>query len=207
MFFRSYAYSYMKSYLLFALLLIVLGYKYSYKFYAGTGILVMLFIIFFYRRPYQNNYKDDNALFSPCFGRIKEIRDGPNDSLFISIYIGLTDPHVQYVPYSGIIKQKLYKKGSFYPAFMEKSKYNEKIIYNIQTNRGIITLAQIGGVFARNIESFVKQGQTVNQNDELGLIGIAGSRCDLFIPKSSKFNILVKKGDNVDNTTKIVQFF
>jgi len=196
----------MKSYLLFSLLLIIFGYKYSLKYYMITGLLIFLIIIFFYRRPYINPYKDDNVLFSPCFGRIKEIRDGPNNTLFISIFIGLTDPHIQYIPYSGLIKQKLYKKGSFYPAFMEKSKYNEKIIYNIQTNRGLITLAQLGGVFARNIESFVKQGQKVNQNDELGLIGIAGSRCDIFIPKSANFNILVKKGDNVDNTTKIVQF-
>jgi len=89
----------------------------------------------------------------------------------------------------------------------KKGKDNEKLIHNIRTDRGLMTVVQIAGVVARSIEKFVNKGEQVSQNDELGLIRF-GSRCDLFIPIENKFNVLVKEGDRVKGgITNLVQFF
>lgn len=203
----NYAFSYMKSYLLLSFILILIGYKFKYKYFLITGIIILFSILYFYRIPSMNIIKDDSYLFSPCFGKIARISPANNNMLQISIYIRLKDPHIQYVPYNGIIQNQMYKKGEFYPAhMMKKSKYNERLIHNIQTNKGLITVVQIGGIIARSIVKFVNKGDLVEQNQELGLIGISGSRVDVFIPLENKFNILVKEGDKVTNKTPLLQF-
>ena len=113
----NYSFYFMKKYLLFSILLIFIGYKFKYKYFLITGIILILSILYFYRIPSQNTIINDNILYSPCFGKIKKIKK-INNMLQISIYIRLTDPHIQYIPYSGYIKTQLYKKGTFYPILM-----------------------------------------------------------------------------------------
>ena len=204
---KNYAFLYMKKYMLIALIIIYISYKLWLKYLLGFGILMLFGILFFYRIPSLNPEKDERYLFSPCFGKVADIKKTNDNMLQIIIYVRMIDPHVQYVPYNGFILNQLYKKGTFHPAHMfEKSQYNEKIIHNIQTSKGIITVVQIGGIIARSIKSFVKKNQTVIQNQELGNIGITGSRVDVFLPLENSFNILVKKGDKVTNKTKLLEF-
>lgn len=204
--FKNYSWRYMKKYLLISFGFIWYGYKKWNKMLL-LGTLFASIIIFFYRIPSLNMYRSDKYIFSPCFGKVKNISK-KNNMLQISIYIGLGDPHIQYIPYNGIVIKQIYKKGSFHPAYLfEKSKFNEKLIHNIETKKGIITVVQIGGIIARSIKSFVKKDDFVAQNQELGLIGITGSRVDIFIPLNNQFNILIKKGDKVTNKTKLIQFF
>ena len=204
---KNYAFLYMKKYLLISLIFIIIGYKLWFKYLLGLGIFMFLGILFFYRIPTLNTIKNDKFLFSPCFGKVADIKKTKDDMLQIIIYIRMKDPHVQYVPYTGLIKHQLYKKGTFHPAHLfEKSQHNEKIIHNIQTNKGLITVVQIGGIITRSIKSFVKEGQNVIQNQELGNIGITGSRVDVFVPLDNQFKILVEKGDKVSNKTKLLEF-
>ena len=205
---HNYSFSFMKKYLFFAIILIILGYKFWYKYFLITGILFLFLILYFYRIPKPNTIYDNHFIFSPCFGKIMKIQKVQNNMLQISIYIGLKDPHIQYVPYNGIVTKQIYKKGEFHPAYLfEKSEKNEKLIHNIQTDKGLFTIVQLGGILARSIKSFVIEGQQVKQNQELGIIGITGSRVDLFIPMENKFNILANEGDKVTNKTKLIQFF
>jgi phosphatidylserine decarboxylase len=211
-FFKNYAFLYMKKYMFLSLLIILFGYRFwnvSYKFKITMifGILMLFCILFFYRIPKLNPIKSDKFLFSPCFGKVADIKKTKDDMLQIIIYIRMKDPHVQYVPYNGLIKHQLYKKGTFHPAHLfEKSQHNEKIIHNIQTSKGLITVVQIGGIITRSIKSFVKKGQNVTQNQELGNIGITGSRVDVFVPLDNQLKILVEKGDKVTNKTKLLEF-
>ena len=207
-FFKNYSFSFMKKYLGLSLILILVGYKFWYKYIFIIGLLSLFTILYFYRIPKPNTIIDSNFLFSPCFGKVMKIQKVGNNMLQISIYIGLKDPHIQYIPYDGLITKQIYKKGKFYPAHMfEKSKYNEKLIHNIQTNKGLFSIVQIGGILARSITSFVNEKEFVKQNQKLGLIGMTGSRVDLFIPMENKFNIIVEEGQRVTNKTKLLQFF
>jgi len=204
---NNFCLDYVKKHVIFAILMIIIGYKFWYKYILISGIVILLFIIYFFRRPKVNTQRSRNFAVSPASGKIIKIqeRDG---LLQIAIFINLWDAHVQYVPYNGIVQSQIYKKGQFNAAYLfKKGKDNEKLIHNIRTDRGLMTVVQIAGVVARSIEKFVNKGEQVSQNDELGLIRF-GSRCDLFIPIENKFNVLVKEGDRVKGgITNLVQFF
>jgi len=190
------------------LFLIIIYFLFRMGFYKFMGIFIFLlcFLFHFFRVPKINNNLSNKYIYSPCYGTIKEIKK-TDKYLQIAIFINVTDPHIQYIPYKGHIRKILYKKGEFNPAYiMKKGKYNEKMIYHIDTIKGNIIVSQIAGVLARTIIPFVKEKQFVEQNEELGLIKL-GSRCDIFIPIYNNMNILVKKGDYVNGTfTKLIEF-
>jgi len=204
---NNFALDYVQKHIIFLIIMIIIGYKLSYTYILITGIVLLLFVFYFFRRPKNNIIKSNNHIISPASGKVIKIqeRDG---LLQIAIFINLWDAHIQYAPYNGIIKSQIYKKGNFNPAFLfKKGKDNEKLIHNINTDRGLITVVQIAGVVARSIEKFVNINDTVQQGDEIGLIRF-GSRCDIFIPLDNKFNLLVKEGQRVyGGKTQLLEFF
>ena len=206
MFLNNYCFHYVPKHVIFSILLILVGYRFWLKYFMIIGIIYFLFLLYFFRIPKHKGEVDKNFVYAPCYGKIIKIqqRDG---LLQIATFINLWNPHVQYVPYPGVVQKQIYKKGQFNPAYLfAKGKDNEKLIHNIQTEKGLMTVVQIAGVIARSIESFIGEGEQVHQNNELGLIRF-GSRCDIFIPIENKFNILVKEGDTIKGgITKLIQF-
>lgn len=203
---NNYIYYYELDTLIFLFVITILLFKYSFKKISFFLLFFIIFLFYFYRIPEINKNILDNFVYSPAYGRIKQIKK-LDKYLQISIFINLTDPHVQYIPYNGYMNKIIHKKGSFYPAYMfKKGKYNEKMVYSINTNKGLFIISQIAGIFTRTIIPFVKENTIVKQNQELGLIKI-GSRCDIFIPNNNPMKILVKEGDKVNGTyTKLVEF-
>lgn len=203
---NNYAFIYELRALFIFTLMIYIFYKINYKKMIALFVILIGFLLYFFRIPKTNEKKDDKYIFAPCFGKVKEIKE-IGEHLQIAIFINVTDPHIQYIPYDGVIRKKLYIKGEFNPAYMiKKGKYNEKMIYHINTRRGNIIVSQIAGVIARTIVPFVKEKQIVEQHDELGLIRL-GSRCDIFIPLANPMKVLVKKGDYVKGTfSKLIEF-
>jgi phosphatidylserine decarboxylase len=204
--FKNYSVVYMKKYLFILIILLIVGIKFWNKYIIGIALLPLLFLIYFFRIP--KHIEERNAKFAtaPAYGKVIKVQE-KDGLLQIAIFINLWDAHIQYMPYDGIIKKQIYKEGQFNPAYLfAKGKYNEKLIHNISTNKGMITVVQIAGVVARTIERFVQEGQAVQQNDEIGLIRF-GSRCDIFIPLNNTMKVLVKEGDRVKGgITKIVEF-
>ncbi len=204
--FRNYSVVYMKKYLFILIALLSVGIKLKNKYIIVGATLPLLFLIYFFRIPKHVEERSNKFAFAPAYGKVIKVQE-KDGLLQIAIFINLWDAHIQYMPYDGIIKKQIYKKGQFNPAYIfAKGKYNEKLIHNISTNKGVISVVQIAGVCARTIERFVQEGQAVQQNDEIGLIRF-GSRCDIFIPLDNTMEILVKEGDRVQGgITKIVEF-
>ena len=204
--FKNYSVVYMKKYLFILIILLGIGIKFWNKYIIVIATLPLLFLIYFFRIPKIVGERNDKFLTAPTYGKVVKVqeRDG---LLQIATFINLWDPHIQYMPYDGVVKKQIYKKGQFNPAYLfAKGKYNERLVHNILTNKGNISVVQIAGVCARTIERFVQEGQAVQQNDEIGLIRF-GSRCDVFIPLDNAMNILVKEGDRIEGgITKIVEF-
>ena len=203
---NNYCFYYDFKKIFFIIFFIFISYKtYFYKITIFLSFL-LIFIYYFYRIPSINHISNNQFVHAPCYGVIKNI-ENTNGFLHISTFIRFTDPHIQYIPYSGFLSNIFYKPGEFNPAYMiQKGKYNEKMIYHIQTSKGTIMVSQIAGVIARTIVPFVKKNTIVKQNEELGLIKF-GSRCDIFIPLSNPLKILVRPGDIVKGSyTQLVQF-
>ena len=150
----------------------------------------------FFKRPNFEIEKNNNLILAPSFGRIQKIMK-INNNIYISIFLSLFDPHIQYIPYDGFLINQLYKNGTFRAAFLfEKSTFNERMIHNIVTKIGTISVVQIAGMIARTIVPFLKQQTRVVKGDELGMIKF-GSRVDIIIPIQKNMKILIKQGQYV----------
>lgn len=151
------------------------------------------FFIYFYRKPSIQTIRlgNDNVMYSPAFGTIKKIERLPKtNQLFIAIFLSPLNIHYQYMPVRGkILSIKHDNIGVYHLAFdLEKSKDNEKMIYQIQTRFGVLTLYQIAGFLVHRISTDLKEGQTYETGEQVGMIKF-GSRVDLLIPNADQFRV------------------
>ena len=204
---HNYIFKFALNYFLILIVLIINSYN------SKNEILLLLFmsllsiLIIFFRVPKINTIIDNNTITSPAFGKIKKITINHTLRIVrISIFLSLTDPHIQYIPYDGYILNQTYKVGTFKPAFMfEKSKYNERMTHIIKTKIGEIKVIQIAGIIARNIISFVKINENVKKGDKLGMIKF-GSRVDIIVPKLNNMKILVKENTYIKGGEPLIEF-
>ncbi len=153
-------------------------------------------LLYFFRIPKINPPISLNNIISPASGKIIHLEKTDKFIHFV-IFLGILDPHIQYVPYNGFLSKKTYVPGTFkYAYLMQKSKHNERQIHKMYTKFGNLYVIQIAGMIARRIVSFLEPKTFVKQGDKLGLIRF-GSRVDLIIPNIRQMNILKQSGDKV----------
>ena len=165
-----------------------------------------LFIISFFRSPRRVRIHDDDLVFSPCDGRVvvteivkdNEYFDG-EEKMQVSIFMSVTNVHINWYPVGGIVKYFKYHPGRFLVAWHPKSSTdNERTTTVVETKNGVeVLFRQIAGAVARRIVSYVKVGDKVDQNSIFGFIKF-GSRIDILLPKDAK--LLVEIGDKVVGT-------
>ncbi len=169
-------------------------------------VLFWFFIVSFFREPRRVKIHDNDLVFSPCDGRVvvtELVRDdeyfGGEECLQISIFMSVTNIHMNWYPVGGVVKYFKYHPGRFLIAWHPKSSTeNERTTTVIETPEGKqVMFRQIAGIVARRIVSYMKLGDTVEQNDVCGFIKF-GSRIDLLLPKDAE--LLVEIGDSVIGT-------
>jgi len=161
-----------------------------------------LFVVAFFREPRRVRIHDNDLVFAPCDGRVvvtERVRDDEylhEEMLQISIFMSITNVHMNWVPVGGEVEYYKYHPGRFLVAWHPKSSTeNERTTTVIRMRNGrAVLLRQVAGLIARRIVSYVKVGQTARQNDVLGFIKF-GSRVDILLPKDTE--LLVEIGDPV----------
>ena len=154
------------------------------------GLILTVWVYYFFRDPDRISIEDDNYLTSPADGLVLSIKDtnGPvelnlQDKSFkkISIFMNVFDCHVNRSPCSGKVSEILYKPGKFFNASLDKaSEHNERNYYKISNSNGEdIIVVQIAGLIARRIVCETKQDQDLKQGDRIGMIRF-GSRADIY---------------------------
>ena len=167
------------------------------------GLIVTIWVYYFFRDPERFSIKDENYLVSPADGKITQIMEinGPRELGLeekkytrISIFMDVLCCHVNRVPYTGKIDKIFYKPGKYINAILDKaSEENERnYLKLINSNGDEIIIVQIAGMIARRIVCDVKEGNTINQGDRFGMIRF-GSRVDLYF---ENYKLLVCKGQN-----------
>ena len=169
------------------------------------GLLLSIWIYYFFRDPERAIIGNDEYLVSPADGEVIKVEevDGPKEVGLenkkfkkISIFMNIFDCHVNRTPCSGKVEEIFYKPGKFLNASLDKaSEENERNYYKIKSkkNNEEIIIVQIAGLIARRIVCEVEQTQELNQGDRIGMIRF-GSRVDLYF-KNKK--VLAKLGQNV----------
>lgn len=175
-------------------------------------ILFWLFIVMFFREPKRERLNDESSIFSPADGTIVAIEQVfeseylKKEVLQVSVFMSVTNVHVNWYPISGVVDYYQYHPGKFLVAWHPKSsEENERTTTVVNTGKHQILFRQIAGFVARRIVNYVDAENTlkVTQNTKFGFIKF-GSRIDLFLPLDSE--ILVKMGEKVvGSQTKIAK--
>ena len=191
-------------FLVIAAIITLIFYTFS-NFLGLLGLVLTIWVYYFFRDPERVSINDDEYLVSPADGVICNISEvsGPKELNLenkiytrVGIFMNVFDCHVNRTPVSGTVEEILYKPGKFFNASLDKaSEENERNYYRIKTKNkeDEIIIVQIAGLIARRIVSEVKKEQSINQGDRIGMIRF-GSRVDIYF-KNKK--VLAKLGQNV----------
>lgn len=168
-------------------------------------VVIWLYIITFFREPKRIRINDPSLVFAPCDGRvvvIEKVMENEflhHEMLQISVFMSLTNIHMNWFPVSGTVEYFKYHPGRYLVAWLPKaSKDNEHTTTVVKMPNGhSILFRQIAGFIARRIVSYMKLRHEVEQNTTAGFIKF-GSRMDILLPL--EYEILVELGDAVVGT-------
>ena len=175
---------------------------YSFSNFLGLiGLVLTIWVYYFFRDPDRVIIDDNNYLVSPADGEIIKVEevDGPKELGLeykkfnkISVFMNVFDCHVNRTPCGGKIEEILYKPGKFVNASLDKaSEDNERNYFKIKdTDNNDIIVVQIAGLVARRIVCESNKDQELKQGDRIGMIRF-GSRADVYY---ENYQPLVKVG-------------
>jgi phosphatidylserine decarboxylase len=166
------------------------------------GILLTVFVVWFFRNPDRFPPALPGAVISPADGKIVYAGDNPPGRYFgepgkrVSVFMSLFDVHVNRAPVSGRVVSVQYHPGRFLVANVEKASLaNEQNGVLLETPDGQrVAYVQIAGFVARRIVCDVVPGNAVRAGQRVGIICF-GSRVDILLPASASLNVGV--GDRV----------
>src|SRR6266498_3117347 len=162
-------------------------------------LVLLVFVISFFRIPQRNYTVDDNAIIAPADGKIVAIEEIQADEYFtdrrlqVSIFMSPLNVHVNRNPVGGEVAYSQYHSGKYLVAWHPKSSTdNERHTTVYRNNEKEILVKQIAGALAKRIVNYLQVGQQVEQAAEMGFIKF-GSRVDVIMPLNVKLK--VKIGD------------
>jgi phosphatidylserine decarboxylase len=160
------------------------------------ALFFLIVVLQFFRSPCIVINKNDKCVLSPADGKVVVIEEVEETEYFkdrriqVSVFMSPINVHINRNPISGIVKYFRYHKGLYLYAWHPKSSTeNERTTTVIQHKSGTqILFRQIAGALAKRIVWYVKEGDEVNQGEEMGFIKF-GSRVDLFFPLGTKIDV------------------
>ena len=162
------------------------------------GLVITVWMIYFFRDPPRLTPIDDSLVISPADGHVSSI--GPaapppelglpeGNWVRISVFMNVFDCHVNRSPVSGRIAKMAYTPGLFLNAELDKaSDDNERNALVIETGTHTIGVVQIAGLVARRIVGWVQEGQSLGVGERFGLIRF-GSRVDVYLPEGTGLKV------------------
>jgi len=176
------------------------------KFLGFLGIIISIWVFYFFRDPDRHPILDNNFLVAPADGMICQIENevsGPkelsmeNDKFIkVSVFMNVFNCHVNRFPIDCKVNEVFYKPGDFVNASLDYASTNNERnlikITSVQNDEIIVT--QVAGLVARRIVSYCNNTENYKQGQSFGIIRF-GSRVDLFF--KNNFKVLVKKGQTV----------
>jgi phosphatidylserine decarboxylase len=156
------------------------------------GLIVTLWIAYFFRDPWRVTPSRAGLIVSPADGLVvalgatpppPELEMGTAPVIRIGIFLNLFDVHVARAPAGGTVAALRYTKGRFINASLDKaSEHNERLAIRIVPDEAPdIAFVLIAGLVARRIVCGIGAGQRVGAGQRIGIIRF-GSRVDIYCP-------------------------
>ncbi|MEG0641078.1 MAG: phosphatidylserine decarboxylase family protein [Clostridium sp.] len=164
-------------------------------------IILILFVLYFFRDPHREVSFNDKTFVSPADGTVMDVSEIIENDFIkgkakkVTIFLSIFNVHINRSPINGEVTYSSYRPGKYLPAFKpHASEENERNTIGIKNDLTKALVHQITGLIARRIVCFSTQGDKLTQGERFGLIKF-GSCTELIVPEN--VDILVKKGDVV----------
>ncbi len=161
----------------------------------GVSLIILLFIISFFRSPKRTFIVAHHQVICPADGKVVVIEETVESEYFkdkrlqVSIFMSPANVHINRIPMSGEVVYSQYHKGKYMVAWNPKSSTeNERHSVVIKSDSAIILVKQIAGAMAKRIVNYLKVGEAVSQGKEMGFIKF-GSRVDVLLPVGTELNV------------------
>lgn len=163
------------------------------------SLLLLVFLISFFRIPSLNPTLNDNVVVAPADGKVVAIEEVIDPEYFhdkriqVSIFMSPANVHVNRTPIQGEVVYNQYHKGKYLVAWHPKSSTeNERHSVVIRRGNTEVLVKQIAGAMAKRIINYLQVGQQVSQSAEMGFIKF-GSRVDLLLPVGTSINVALNE--------------
>jgi len=177
-------------------------------------VLGAVFTLYFFRDPDPQTLDIPNAIVAPGHGSVDVINEIHEPEFMagpcrrISIFLSLIDVHVQKAPVSARLVHRVHKEGRFLSATRaDSAEFNENVLLGfapIHYPDQKIGVRLMAGLFARRILVWAELGEVIPRGERISLIQF-GSRCDVYLPLSTKVH--VKLGDKVKGGETLLASF
>ncbi|NLY01963.1 MAG: phosphatidylserine decarboxylase family protein [Rhodopirellula sp.] len=185
----------------------------SYWYLAWVPLVLLGFLLYFFRDPPRRIPSDPGLLLSPADGRITEITRLDHDehiggsAVRIGIFLSLFDVHVNRSPCESRVVALRYSPGEFLNAINPCSaRRNESMWIALEEESPPyrrMVVRQIAGAYARRIVCTLKTGESIGRGQKIGMIKL-GSRTELIVPDEPQLRIEANVGDRVRGGASII---
>ena len=181
----------------------------------GAGVLIFLYVAFFFRNPVRKLPADPLTLVSPADGVVRDIEVVEDFNLApfsgkarrVGIFLSVFDVHVNRAPGNMTVESINYREGEYLDArHGEATKRNEAMTIagtmTVGERQMPLAVRQISGAIARRIVCPVEPGRKLERGEIYGMIKF-GSRTELYLPMDG-VEIKVKTGDRVYGGSSVI---
>lgn len=177
--------------------------------WAVAAFVLALLLLLFFRDPVRRFQGPAPAILSAADGRVTRVDRveapdvGPGTFHRVVTFLSVFDVHVQKTPAAGKVVASRYSRGRKVAAFRKDAgEVNEQHLTVIETAVGErVGVRQIAGLLARRVVCHLREDQTVERGQPMGLIKF-GSRVDVLVPE--RYRLTVGRGDRVKNGLTVI---
>ncbi len=177
----------------------------DWDFLTFVAVGLTIWIAAFFRDPVRTTPRGANFVVAPADGLMTMIAKvppppelagpeglGEAETTRVSIFMSVFDVHINRSPIGGRIRRIAYVPGKFLNADLDKaSEDNERQHFLVEGQDGVkVGFTQIAGLVARRILSFVREGDSIEAGQRVGLIRF-GSRVDVYLPDGTGPRVLL----------------
>jgi len=187
---------------MFAMTLAIVGWWWP----CALAVVATVALLLFFRDPNRDTPSQRGLMVSPADGRVSSIHQVKHFEPFgepaacVRIFMSVFVVHVNRSPCHGQVKSVTHKPGQFRnalnPDSAEVNTNNLIVLEHPSRHEPVAAVRQVAGLLARTIACAVRPGQILQRGQRLGIIKL-GSTVELYIPRSTKPQILVQHGQKV----------
>jgi len=159
-------------------------------------------VVAFFRDPERPLPRDPSLVLAASDGFVTAVDEDVDEPWLpggrgtrITVFLSLTDVHVNRSPVAGRLVRQEQLGDGFAPALFRGAKDNRRNRLALDGPAGPVVVVQVAGALARTITNWVQVGDRVAAGERLGIIHF-GSRTDVLLPLGSA-EVLVARGSRV----------